>query len=98
MTTVAGVVNSRSHIHLLKLNAGRGYFHLNPVTGKTHQLRLHMSGLGFRIINDRLYPDLLAEQDDVFDQPLQLLAKQITFRDPVSGKTVEFISEQALLL
>jgi tRNA pseudouridine32 synthase/23S rRNA pseudouridine746 synthase len=98
MRTVAGVVNSRSLIHLLKMNGSRGYFHLKPVTGKTHQLRLHMSGLGFRIINDRLYPDLLPEQDDDFGQPLQLLAKQIAFRDPVSGKTVEFSSEQALLL
>lgn len=98
MKTVAGVVNSRSHIHLLKVNGNRGHFRLNPVTGKTHQLRLHMSGLGFRIINDRLYPELLAEQNDDFDQPLQLLAKHITFRDPVTGKTVEFSSGQALLL
>jgi len=98
MKTVAGVVNSRSHIHLLTVNGTRGRFRLNPVTGKTHQLRLHMSGLGFRIINDRLYPDLLAEQNDDFDQPLQLLAKQITFRDPLTGKIVEFSSEQALLL
>ena len=98
MKTVAGVVNSQSRIHLLKVKGNRGRFRLNPVTGKTHQLRLHMSGLGFRIINDRLYPDLLAEQNDDFDQPLQLLAKQITFQDPVTGKTVEFNSEQTLLL
>jgi len=98
MKTVAGVVNSQSHIHLLKVKGNRGHFCLNPVTGKTHQLRLHMSGLGFRIINDRLYPDLLAEQNDDFEQPLQLLAKQITFRDPITGKNVEFSSEQALLL
>jgi tRNA pseudouridine32 synthase/23S rRNA pseudouridine746 synthase len=98
MKTVAGVANSKSHIHLLKVKGNRGRFRLNPVTGKTHQLRLHMSGLGFRIINDRLYPDLLAEQNDDFEQPLQLLAKQITFRDPVAGKTVEFSSEQTLLL
>jgi len=98
MKTVAGVANSKSHIHLLKVKGNRGRFRLNPVTGKTHQLRLHMSGLGFRIINDRLYPDLLAEQNDDFDQPLQLLAKQITFQDPLTGKTVEFNSEQTLLL
>jgi tRNA pseudouridine32 synthase / 23S rRNA pseudouridine746 synthase len=98
MTTVAGVVNSRSHIHLLEVHGNRGRFRLNPVTGKTHQLRLHMSGLGFRIINDRLYPELLPEQNDDFDQPLQLLAKQITFQDPLTGKTVEFSSERTLLL
>jgi len=98
MKTVSGIVNSESHIHLLKVKGNQGRFRLNPVTGKTHQLRLHMSGLGFRIINDRLYPVLLAEQNDDFNQPLQLLAKQITFRNPVTGKTVEFSSEQTLLL
>jgi tRNA pseudouridine32 synthase/23S rRNA pseudouridine746 synthase len=80
------------------MNGTRGHFRLNPVTGKTHQLRLHMSGLGFRIINDRLYPEMLPEQNDDFDQPLQLLAKQITFQDPLTGKTVEFSSERTLFL
>ena len=96
MKTAPGVVNAESRIHLLKVDGSRGHFRLNPVTGKTHQLRLHMSSLGFRIINDRLYPDLLAEQGDDFSQPLQLLARQIAFVDPVSGKSVEFCSEQTL--
>lgn len=96
MKTVAGETNSESHIHLLKVQGNRGLFQLKPVTGKTHQLRLHMSSLGFRIINDRLYPDLLAQQDDDFDQPLQLLARQITFRDPVTATVVAFGSEQLL--
>ncbi len=98
MQAVAGDVNSVSHIHLLKVQGNRGQFRLHPVTGKTHQLRVHLSGLGFNIINDRRYPDLLAEQNDAFDQPLQLLARQITFRDPLTGKTGEFSSEQALWL
>jgi len=39
---------------------------------------------------------LLAEQNDDFNQPLQLLAKQVTFIDPITGKTMEFSAEQAL--
>ena len=50
-------------------------FLLKPLTGKTHQLRLHMSGLGFRILNDKYYPDLQPEKGDDFDNPLQLIAK-----------------------
>lgn len=96
MKTVSGVVNAESHIQLLKVEGTRGHFCLSPVTGKTHQLRVHMSGLGFRISNDRLYPDLLPEQDDDFAQPLQLLARQVSFQDPVSGKIMAFSSEQAL--
>jgi tRNA pseudouridine32 synthase/23S rRNA pseudouridine746 synthase len=97
MKTVAGAANSCSHIRLLEVKGNRGLFSLQPVTGKTHQLRLHMSGLGFRIINDRVYPDLQPERDDDFDQPLQLLAKRIRFHDPVSGQVREFRSERELL-
>lgn len=97
MKTVAGVANSCSRIQLREVKGNRGLFRLQPVTGKTHQLRLHMSGLGFRIINDRVYPDLQPERDDDFDQPLQLLAKQVRFHDPVSGQDREFRSGRELL-
>lgn len=97
MKTVPGIANARSHIQLREVKGNRGLFSLQPVTGKTHQLRLHMSGLGFRIVNDRVYPDLQPERDDDFDQPLQLLAKRVRFLDPVAGKDREFHSERELL-
>jgi tRNA pseudouridine32 synthase/23S rRNA pseudouridine746 synthase len=96
MTTVPGVINARSHIQLLEIKGHRGLFSLQPVTGKTHQLRLHLSGLGFSIINDRVYPELQPQTDDDFAQPLQLLAKMIRFHDPVSNKDMEFRSEREL--
>lgn len=98
MKTVAGAINARSHIRLLEVQHNRGLFRLQPVTGKTHQLRLHMSGLGYGIINDRVYPDLQPERDDDFDRPLQLLAGEIRFHDPVTGTDREFRSERKLLL
>jgi len=97
MTTVPGIANARSHIQLLEVNGNRGRFSLQPVTGKTHQLRLHLSGLGFRIVNDRVYPVLQPQTGDDFAQPLQLLAKTIRFHDPVSGKDMEFRSERELV-
>jgi tRNA pseudouridine32 synthase/23S rRNA pseudouridine746 synthase len=97
MKTVPGTVNASSHIQLLEVKHKRGLFRLQPVTGKTHQLRLHMSGLGFGIINDRVYPDLQPERDDDFDRPLQLLAREIRFHDPVTGTDREFRSERELL-
>jgi tRNA pseudouridine32 synthase/23S rRNA pseudouridine746 synthase len=98
MKTVPGAVNSRSHIQILEVNGNRARFGLNPVTGKTHQLRLHMSSLGFRIINDRVYPELRPEQDDDFAHPLQLLARQLQFHDPVTGRHMDFGSGRELLL
>jgi tRNA pseudouridine32 synthase/23S rRNA pseudouridine746 synthase len=97
MKTVPGIVNACSHIQLLEVKGNRGLFSLQPVTGKTHQLRLHLSGLGFRIINDRVYPELQPQTEDDFGQPLQLLAKRIRFHDPVSGQDREFRSKREIL-
>lgn len=96
METAPGRVNSRSRIKLLERKENRGRFLLQPETGKKHQLRVHMSGLGFAIINDRYYPDLLPAGEDDFDRPLQLLAETVRFRDPVTSKNMEFTSERRL--
>ncbi len=73
------------------------HFCLYPLTGKKHQLRVHMSGLGFSIMNDRYYPELLPKQEDDLDNPLQLIARRVKFVDPVSGRVMEFESERKLL-
>jgi tRNA pseudouridine32 synthase / 23S rRNA pseudouridine746 synthase len=97
MKTAPGKANSRSMINLVEVKENTASFLLRPVTGKTHQLRIHMSGLGFRILNDRYYPELQPETDDDFDKPLQLVAKMVKFHDPVTGRNMEFRSERKLL-
>lgn len=94
---VDGAANAHSEIKLLRHQGPQALFQLHPVTGKTHQLRLHLSGLGFGIVNDRYYPTLLAEQPDDFSNPLQLLAKQIEFVDPVTGLSHHFTSPRQLI-
>ncbi|MEW6331973.1 MAG: pseudouridine synthase [Pseudomonadota bacterium] len=96
MQVVPGIANACTHIELLELKRNRGRFRLQPVTGKTHQLRLHMSGLGFGILNDRVYPELQPEREDDFERPLQLLAGEIRFHDPVADMDREFHSERKL--
>ena len=97
MKTAPGNPNSRSIIKLVEEKAKKARFLLKPLTGKTHQLRLHMSGLGFRILNDRYYPDLQPKKDDDFEKPLQLIAKMLKFHDPITGEHMEFTSERELL-
>jgi tRNA pseudouridine32 synthase / 23S rRNA pseudouridine746 synthase len=97
MKTAPGPANARSRINLVQVKEGVARFHLSPVTGKTHQLRVHMSGLGFGILNDRYYPSLQPERADDFARPLQLVAKEVKFTDPVTGKRMEFQSERELL-
>lgn len=94
---VTGAINARTQIKLVEERGESARFHLTPLTGKKHQLRLHMSGLGFRIMNDRYYPELLPKEDDDFDNPLQLVAKSLQFQDPITGKGMEFHSERNLL-
>jgi len=70
---------------------------LSPVTGKKHQLRVHMNALGLPILNDRMYPPVAVTPDDDHASPLQLLAKSIAFDDPVTGQKRYFQSQLTLL-
>lgn len=76
--------------------AGVGHFHLTPHTGKTHQLRIHMALLGLGILHDRFYPELLDDAPDDFEAPLQLLAKTLSFTDPITGQPRTFTSRRRL--
>ena len=71
-------------------------YRLEPHTGKTHQLRVHMASLGLGIVNDAFYPELLDKAPDDYAKPLQLLARGIRFVDPISGKPVEYRSSLEL--
>jgi tRNA pseudouridine32 synthase / 23S rRNA pseudouridine746 synthase len=97
MTVTNGEINARTHIECVAVKNGKGLFHLYPLTGKTHQLRLHMSGLGMPILNERYYPELQPESADDFNQPLQLLAKQLEFIDPITAEPRCFSSHQNLV-
>lgn len=92
MRVVPGIANARSIIRLLEVRGHGGRFQLHPLTGKTHQLRLHMASLGFGILNDRVYPDLLAERSDDFERPPQRIARRLGFRDPLTRDQVDLES------
>ncbi len=93
---VEGPINAVSHITLLKTKDGLGVFRLEPLTGKQHQLRVHLALLGSQILYDRYYPELQPKRPDDFAKPLQLLAKELSFVDPLSRQTVKFHSNQQL--
>jgi tRNA pseudouridine32 synthase/23S rRNA pseudouridine746 synthase len=66
------------------------------VTGKKHQLRVHMAALGAGICNDPFYPEVLKDAQDDYANPLKLLAQGLKFIDPVTGQAREFESEITL--
>ncbi len=98
MHIVEGPVNSHSQVRCLKKNADTALFELSPITGKTHQLRVHMQSLGWPLLNDAYYPNLQPKKLDDYSKPLQLLAQKIQFIDPVTHQTRSFSSNTELSL
>jgi tRNA pseudouridine32 synthase/23S rRNA pseudouridine746 synthase len=92
MQEVSGEANSETHISALRNLGHHTLYQLIPVTGRKHQLRLHLAGLGIPIINDRLYPALSRSEADDFSSPLKLLAKSLSFQDPLTGREHYFES------
>ncbi|MTI16303.1 RNA pseudouridine synthase [Rhodobacteraceae bacterium RKSG542] len=60
---------------------------LHPITGRSHQLRVHLLSLGHPIVGDRFYADgdALAYSDR-----LQLHAETLEFHHPVGGDWMSF--------
>jgi tRNA pseudouridine32 synthase/23S rRNA pseudouridine746 synthase len=96
MQPVDGEVNAFSNLTLVEKHAELGLFELCPHTGKTHQLRLHMLSVGCPILFDKYYPQLLPKQQLNFAEPLQLLAKRLSFVDPATGLDHQFESPRQL--
>lgn len=92
MSEVEGVPNSETRIEVLARAGASWRYALEPVSGRKHQLRVHMCALGAPIDNDRLYPRLLPVADDDYTRPLQLLARSLAFVDPLSGLARTFES------
>jgi len=89
--------NSESIIELIENRGKKGLFKLSPITGKKHQLRVHMCTIGSGIENDPLYPTYSEiEQPDDYDSPMQLLAQKLEFTDPFSRNKMSFTSSLPL--
>ncbi|MDP2678395.1 MAG: pseudouridine synthase [Rhodoferax sp.] len=94
---VPGVPNAITHLDVLEVRGDLARYQLKPVTGQRHQLRVHMLALGLPILNDGLYPTLTPEGQLDHAHPLQLLAHQLEFTDPVSGEPRQFESARKLV-
>ncbi|MBL0731047.1 pseudouridine synthase [Piscinibacter sp. HJYY11] len=94
-----GEPNSETRIELLESKDGLGRYRLQPLSGRRHQLRVHMAGLGLPLLNDGIYPVLMPELEvPDFDKPLQLVARELAFTDPVTGASRAFESAYRVAL
>jgi tRNA pseudouridine32 synthase/23S rRNA pseudouridine746 synthase len=92
MQEVEGAPNSQTRIDVIARGDGNWRYALTPVTGRKHQLRVHMAALGAPIANDRMYPCLGHRADGDYSAPLQLLASTLSFIDPLGGVERRFAS------
>ncbi len=88
--------NAETLIELLGFDDRVLHTLLRPRSGRMHQLRVHLAELGAGILNDTFYPVLLPEAPDDFARPLQLLARELRFTDPLTGAPREFRTRRTL--
>ncbi|XOV81050.1 MAG: pseudouridine synthase [Aestuariibacter sp.] len=86
---MAGGKSAQTDWQCLHSLADESLMLLKPITGRSHQLRVHMQSLGHTILGDRLYAD---EATKAKAPRLQLHATTIEFAHPSSGEQVKFTS------
>lgn len=98
MQEVPGEPNSHTQMHVLQVASAGDWarYRLSPVTGKRHQLRVHMAALGLPLRNDPFYPVVNDPPEGDYSRPLQLLARSLEFMDPVTREPRAFESAQRL--
>ncbi|WP_285961729.1 pseudouridine synthase [Pseudomonas tohonis] len=98
MQQVDGEPNTETRLEVIERGPQLWRYALHPVTGRKHQLRVHMAALGAGILNDGFYPGLHDTQaPDDHARPLQLLARELAFVDPISGEALRFESTLRLM-
>lgn len=94
---IDGEPNSETRIEVIERGNDRWHYVLFPVTGKKHQLRVHLAALGAPICNDPIYPEYHGEMaEDDYAKPLMLAAKRLRFIDPINGQQRDFESRISL--
>jgi 23S rRNA pseudouridine1911/1915/1917 synthase len=74
------------------------YLELQPVTGRTNQLRIHCAHIGHPIVGDEMHgycgfrPGQFATRHSPFEIPLCLHASKLSFHHPATGEWMEFSS------
>lgn len=96
MCEIDAASNSETRIDVIATHGALSLYDLRPITGRKHQLRVHLAALGAPIVNDDFYPALREEAEDDFSRPLKLLARAIEFDDPVTGQHRRFESRRKL--
>ncbi|WP_040725592.1 RluA family pseudouridine synthase [Thiomicrorhabdus sp. Kp2] len=78
---------AQTHWKILEQNRDTFLVELTPITGRSHQLRLHMKSLGHPILGDNLYADFFSLNQS---PRLMLHAKTLSFSHPITENKMDF--------
>ena len=96
MREAEGAPNSETCIDVIERNGSSWRYALEPITGRKHQLRVHLAALGAPILDDPFYPHIRETARDDYTRPMRLLAVSLDFIDPLDGTPRHFRSVRAL--
>jgi len=88
MAVVAEGREARTQYHVIKYAGNYTLLEIRPETGRTHQIRVHLSAIGFPVVGDKIYGVKSACLSRQF-----LHASRLGFHLPSTGEYVEFTSD-----
>lgn len=88
MGVIASGKPARSHLKVLQKGEGVSFLEIDLETGRTHQIRVHLSSIGTPIIGDKLYGNLEVNRRYFANRQL-LHAARLEFSHPLTGEALK---------
>jgi 23S rRNA pseudouridine1911/1915/1917 synthase len=88
--------DAETHFRILQTQSGMALVEARPMTGRTHQIRVHLTAAGLEVVGDAIYAANRAPISERF--PMALRATALAYPDPFQRKTIQIAAPVAEFL